>query len=233
MVVGVSRVEILLVEDDITLGMGIEYTLKSEGYNVSLAGSKKQALEKIEVKEFDLYIVDITLPDGNGFDICEKIREQNNSPIIFLTAEDDEVNVVKAFDLGADDYISKPFRVKEFISRIKAIFRRSGKEIRETIKTGNLEIDYLSNRVMKKGELINLTPAEYKLLVLLVENKKQVLTRNVIIEKLWDIEGSFIDDNTLSVYVKRLRHKIEDDPKKSRYIKTVRGVGYIWNEEVL
>lgn len=232
MVIWGDLMKILLVEDDLTLASGIEYTLNMEGYNVSVANNYEKAVILIDEKDFDLYVLDITLPDGNGFDLCKYIRTKNTLPIIFLTAEDDEVNIVRGLDLGGDDYIVKPFKVREFISRIKAVFRRTGKEINPTIRTGKLEIKPLENKVFKGKVQLNLTPSEYRLLILLIENKKQVLSRTTILEKLWDIEGDFIDDNTLSVYIKRLREKIEDDSKKPRYIKTVRGVGYIWNREV-
>src|SRR5690554_3491370 len=228
---------VLLVEDDSTLAMGIEYSLKNEGYNVNLANTVSLAKELIDEKDYDLIILDITLPDGSGYDICKYVRESKETPIIFLTALDEEVNVVMGLDIGADDYITKPFRIRELLSRIRAVLRRysarSGKNSSDGIlKSGDVIVILMENRVYINEDEVFLTPSEYKLLLFLMQNHNKVLSRNAILEKLWDIEGDFIDDNTLSVYIRRLREKIEEDYSNPTYIKTIRGIGYKWDKEV-
>lgn len=225
--------KLLLVEDDTTLAMSIEYSLKKEGYLVDSAHNYSKAMEfidSIDSKEYDLIILDIELPDGNGFELCKHIRKTSNSPVIFLTAKDEEVNVVMGLDIGGDDYITKPFRLKELLSRIKAVIRRTSQRSQENILLSNdIKVNLLESKVYKKDQQIYLTPSEHKLLVFLIQNPKQVLSRARILEKLWDIDSEFVDDNSLSVYIKRLREKIEDDHTKPEYIKTVRGRGYMWN----
>lgn len=225
--------KLLLVEDDTTLAMSIEYSLKKEGYLVDSAHNYSKAMEfidSIDSKEYDLIILDIELPDGNGFELCKHIRKTSNSPVIFLTAKDEEVNVVMGLDIGGDDYITKPFRLKELLSRIKAVIRRTSQRSQENILISNdIKVNLLESKVYKKDQQIYLTPSEHKLLVFLIQNPKQVLSRARILEKLWDIDSEFVDDNSLSVYIKRLREKIEDDHTKPEYIKTVRGRGYMWN----
>ena len=225
--------KLLLVEDDTTLAMSIEYSLKKEGYLVDSAHNYSKAMEfidSIDSKEYDLIILDIELPDGNGFELCKHIRKTRNTPVIFLTAKDEEVNVVMGLDIGGDDYITKPFRLKELLSRIKAVIRRTSQKSQENILISNdIKVNLLESKVYKKDQQIYLTPSEHKLLVFLIQNPKQVLSRARILEKLWDIDSEFVDDNSLSVYIKRLREKIEDDHTKPEYIKTVRGTGYMWN----
>lgn len=228
---------ILLVEDDSTLAMGIEYSLKNEGYNVNLANTVDSGKELIDKQDYDLIILDITLPDGSGYDICKYVRQSNETPIIFLTALDEEVNVVMGLDIGADDYITKPFRIRELLSRIRAVLRRYSsrsdkKSSTGTLKSGDITVILMENKVYIGENEVFLTPSEYKLLLFLMQNHNNVLSRKVILEKLWDIEGDFIDDNTLSVYIKRLREKIEKDSSSPVYIKTVRGVGYKWDKEL-
>jgi len=225
--------KILLLEDDITLSIGLEYTLKKEGFTVKKAKNLKEARANIEEEDFDLLLLDLMLPDGSGYDICKEVREKGNVPVIFMTACDEEANVVLGLDIGGDDYIIKPIRIKELLSRINAVLRRHNKGIMEKVVVcGNIVIEPLKARVTKDSEEITLTPAEYKLLLILVENKGNVLSRNVLLQKLWDIEGDFVDANTLNVYIKRLREKIEDDFKKPKYIETIRGLGYRWSMEV-
>ncbi len=225
--------KILLLEDDITLSIGLEYTLKKEGFTVKKAKNLKEARANIKEEDFDLLLLDLMLPDGSGYDICKEVREKGNVPVIFMTACDEEANVVLGLDLGGDDYIIKPIRIKELLSRIKAVLRRHSKDSMEAIiVSGNIIIEPLKAKVSKNSEEIILTPAEYKLLLILVENKGNVLSRNVLLQKLWDIEGNFVDANTLNVYIKRLREKIEEDFKKPKYIETVRGIGYRWSIEV-
>ena len=224
---------ILLVEDDSTLAMGIEYSLKNEGFEVNLADSVAEGKELIDKYDYDLIILDITLPDGSGYDLCKYIRESKSTPIIFLTALDEEVNVVMGLDIGGDDYITKPFRIRELLSRIKAVLRRYSVKVKVGIlKSGDVSINQMENKVYVNENEVLLTPSEYKLLTFLMVNSNKVLSRSAILEKLWDIEGDFIDDNTLSVYIKRLREKIEKDSSKPTYIKTIRGVGYKWDKEV-
>lgn len=227
-------VKILLVEDDATLAMGMEYTLKNEGFDVTVASTLKEARESIENYNIDLVLLDLMLPDGSGYELCRELRKKSNTPIIFLTASDEEANVVMGLDMGGDDYISKPVRIGELISRIKAVLRRYEKNSsyrNNKLHSGDITIELLSNRVMKNDVEIILTSLEYKLLISLIQNPKVVLSRSQILEKIWDVGGEFVDDNTLSVYVRRLREKIEDDPAKPEYIITMRAVGYKWNKE--
>lgn len=227
---------LLLVEDDRAVAIGIEYSLKKEGFSVTHKNNLESARESLKEEEFDLVLLDITLPDGDGYDFCFEIRENKNDiPIIFITACDEECNVVLGLDLGGDDYVTKPIRVRELVSRINAVLRRRGKVMAKAnniLKSGDIKIDVLAHSVFKDDNEVELTKGEFKLLNMFLENKNQVLERNVILEKLWDIDGEFVDANTLNVYIKRLREKIEDDIKKPEYIKTIRGVGYRWDKEV-
>ncbi|MBU5485567.1 response regulator transcription factor [Clostridium sp. MSJ-11] len=235
---------ILLIEDDESLSRGIQYALEKEGYLVTNANTVKSSYKLMAISNFDLILLDVMLPDGNGFEFCKSIRTKSNIPIIFLTACDEEVNVVLGLDMGGDDYITKPFRVKELISRIKAILRRS--EISTSINEGKINTNIgshirskdiviypLDMKVYKNNLQIGLTPLEFKLIFTLVNHSMQVLTREQILEILWDVDGHFIDDNTLSVYIRRLREKIEDNPNSPKYIITVRGLGYKWNERLI
>ncbi|WP_125153518.1 response regulator transcription factor [Clostridium rectalis] len=226
---------ILLVEDDNILAYSVEYTLKDEGFNVKCANSIKKAKESIEKDSFDLIILDVMLPDGNGYDFCKEIRRNSEVPIIFLTACDEEANVVIGLDIGADDYITKPFRIKELVSRIKAILRRNKKLLKDlsVLSSGSIRVQTLQGKVEKDNKEIILTALEYKLLLILMKSPKQILSRNIILEGLWDTEGEFVDDNTLSVYIRRLREKIEDDKANPKYIITYRGLGYKWNYKVI
>lgn len=219
---------IFLLEDDDAIGMGLTYSLENEGYNVTLSKTVKNAFEIIDKTEFSLYILDLTLPDGSGYDVCKKIKMQGDLPVIFLTAFDDEVNVVMGFDLGADDYISKPFRLKELTARIKSVLRRYNKDSADgIIKIKNLAINTNEAKVYKNNAEIILTAMEYRLLLILLNNRGIVLSRNQLLENIWDIDGAFVEDNTLTVYIKRLRDKIEDCPTNPEFIKTVRGLGYV------
>ncbi|MCC0628020.1 MULTISPECIES: response regulator transcription factor [unclassified Clostridioides] len=221
---------ILLVEDDLSLIYGLEFSIQKSGFNVDIARTVKEAMQMYEEKNYDLLLLDVSLPDGNGFQICEKVREVSNIPIIFLTASDEEVNVVMGLDMGGDDYITKPFKLNELISRIKALLRRYNVANNVTeLSSNNITIKLLENRVFKGEFEVELTTAEYKLLCLFMKNKNIVLTRKNILDKLWDGNGSFIDDNTLSVYVRRLRNKIEDNPENPNFLLTVRRMGYKWN----
>lgn len=218
---------VFLLEDDEAIGIGIKYSLENEGYTVTIATSVKSAFEIINKEKFALYILDLTLPDGSGYDVCKKIKSIGDFPVIFLTAYDDEVNVVMGLELGADDYISKPFRVKELIARIKSVLRRYNRESKGIIKIGNVLINTNKATVFKNGQEVILTAMEYKLFLILLNNRGNILSRNKLLEYIWDVEGDFVNDNTLTVYIKRLRDKIEDDPSAPMIIKTIRGLGYV------
>ena len=218
---------VFLLEDDEAIGIGLKYSLENEGYTVTIATSVKLAFEIINKEKFALYILDLTLPDGSGYDVCKKIKSIGDFPVIFLTAYDDEVNVVMGLELGADDYISKPFRVKELIARIKSVLRRYNRENKGIIKIGNVLINTNKATVFKNGQEVILTAMEYKLFLILLNNRGNILSRNKLLEYIWDVEGDFVNDNTLTVYIKRLRDKIEDDPSAPMIIKTIRGLGYV------
>lgn len=224
---------ILMVEDDSTIAFAVKYAVEQEGFNLDIAENLENARKIVNSKEYDLILLDVMLPDGNGYEFLKQLREHDeDTPVIFLTACDEEVNIVMGLDIGGDDYITKPFRVRELISRINAILRRKGKSQdsnKKILKFKNISIHTLEARVFKNNEEISLTSAEYKLLLILIQNKNMVLSRAQILEKLWDVTYDFINDNTLSVYIKRLREKIEDDSSKPQYILTVRGLGYKWN----
>ena len=224
---------ILMVEDDSTIAFAVKYAVEQESFNLDIAENLENARKIVNSKEYDLILLDVMLPDGNGYEFLKQLREHDeDTPVIFLTACDEEVNIVMGLDIGGADYITKPFRVRELISRINAILRRKGKSQdsnKKILKFKNISIHTLEARVFKNNEEIFLTSAEYKLLLILIQNKNMVLSRAQILEKLWDVTYDFINDNTLSVYIKRLREKIEDDSSKPQYILTVRGLGYKWN----
>ncbi|MGO1819202.1 MAG: response regulator transcription factor [Senegalia sp. (in: firmicutes)] len=225
---------ILLVEDDKALAMGIEFSLKEKGYKVYSSTTISESKEIYEKEKIDLILLDINLPDGSGYDLCKYIRKISDVPIIFLTALDEEVNIVLGLDIGGDDYITKPFRVGELNSRIKAILRRStNNETNDKYRSGDLKID-ISNMIIKKNkEEVNLTALEYKLLLFFIKNPQKLSKRDTILNFLSQDEEAFFDENTLSVYIKRLREKIEDDFKDPKYIITKRGLGYIWEKELI
>ncbi len=225
---------IFLLEDDDAIGMGLKYSLEKVGYEVDHLRSKKDALKFWEKGRYDICILDINLPDGNGYDVCRLIKEQEDIPVIFLTASDAEVNVVMGLEMGADDYICKPFRINELMARIKAVLRRSGHSIDIVVeRIGNICVYTGEAKVTKRDdatggeETIELTALEYRLLLTFLNNRGQVLTRTALLQDMWDVDGDFVNDNTLTVYIKRLRDKIEDDPSDPKIIKTVRGMGYI------
>lgn len=222
---------ILMIEDDSTIAFGVKYALEQEGFNIDICKDLESSRKNIKEKEYSIILLDVMLPDGNGYDFCKEIRENNEIPVIFLTACDEEVNIVMGLDIGGDDYMAKPFRVRELISRIKAVLRRKGiyNESKKVLKFGDLSIHTLEARVLKNGEEVFLTSIEYKLLLILIQNNNTVLSRSKILEKLWDVTYDFVNDNTLTVYIKRLREKIEDNSADPKYILTVRGMGYKWN----
>ena len=224
-------INVLMIEDDSTIAFGVKYALEQEGFNIDICKDLESGRQNINDKEYNIILLDVMLPDGNGYDFCKEIRQTLDTPIIFLTACDEEVNIVTGLDIGGDDYVTKPFRVRELISRMNAVLRRKGNnnENKKVVKFGDLSINTLEARVYKKGEEIFLTSVEYKLLLILIQNKNVVLSRTKILEKLWDVTYDFVNDNTLTVYIKRLREKIEDDSTNPKYILTVRGVGYKWD----
>ncbi|WP_288528760.1 response regulator transcription factor [uncultured Eubacterium sp.] len=224
--------DIFLLEDDDAIAMGLSYSLENEGYTVTVANSVSQALEIINKKNFSMYLLDLTLPDGSGYSVCKRIKEIGDFPVIFLTAYDDEVNVVMGFELGADDYITKPFRLKELLVRIKSVFRRYNNDSGDgKIKVKDLVVNTNEAKVYKNGSEIVLTAMEYRLLLILLNNRGCVLSRTQLLENIWDVAGDFVEDNTLTVYIKRLRDKIEENPTEPEYIKTIRGLGYIIENE--
>ena len=254
---------IFLLEDDDAIGMGLTYSLEKENYVVIHVKTCEEARKEWVHDKFNLAILDINLPDGNGYDICKMIKEDSDVPVIFLTASDAEVNVVMGLELGADDYICKPFRVNELMARIRVVLRRSnaqnGSAQTGSISTGNAQNGAFSsdtsntasssttvklanitiytneakvtklNKNTEKEETIELTALEYRLLLAFCNNRGIVLSRKSLLEDLWDVSGDFVNDNTLTVYIKRLRDKIEEDPADPQIIKTVRGLGYILN----
>lgn len=222
--------KILLVEDDKNIAITISYYLQQEGFTINTAKTVKEGIEKIKNNEYDLMLLDINLPDGTGYALYQEMKNIQEIPTIFLTALDEEKDIVKGFDLGADDYITKPFHAGELLSRIKNVLRHNiktaKKEIEEKIKIKNVEINLSCGKVLKEGKEIELTALEYKILVMLFENRGKMITREQILSYIWDSEENFVNDNTLTVYIKRIREKIEDNPNKPEIIKTVRGLGY-------
>ncbi|BAH43857.1 two-component response regulator [Brevibacillus brevis NBRC 100599] len=227
--------KILLVEDDEALGLAIEFSLRNEGYEVVRASSVKEAKHQFDQQPFDLAILDVGLPDGNGYDLCLHFKKLNDSSvIIFLTALDEEANVVMGLDIGGDDYITKPFRVKEFMSRVKVQLRKRGRVETSsiTLVSENIKMDTNLVKAYKNQESIPLTNLEYKLLLTFMMNAHKALKRDDLLMKVSEGEDAFFDENTLSVYIKRLRAKVEDDPKNPEFIVTQRGLGYRWNKDV-
>lgn len=208
--------KILLLEDDISLIDGLQYSLNKNGFHVDIARTVEEMKKYLrEMDKYDLLILDVTLPDGTGFGVCEKVRKQNMQiPIIFLTASDEEVNVIRGLDCGGDDYVTKPFKLGELCSRIRALLRRAGVSAQDKsnfLECGDISIDLLASRVLLNDKILELTNAEYRLLCLLVRNANRVVSRDIILNDLWDGTGNFVDDNTLSVYIRRLREKVETD----------------------
>lgn len=216
--------KILLVEDNETIILGLKYLLEQEQFNVIVSKTIKEAQKALHDEKFDLILLDITLPDGNGFDICKKVKQQENTAVIFLTARDEETNVVLGLDLGADDYVIKPFRSRELISRINSVLRRyNHKDTNNNFLTyKNIKIDIDKAKVYEDEKEIFFTSLEYKILLMLFSNQNRLITRDELLDKIWDIAGNFVNDNTLTVYIKRIREKFKDKD----IISTVRGLGY-------
>ncbi len=219
--------KILLIEDNETIIIGLKYTLEQENFDVDIAKNIIEAKSKIKKYDYNIYLLDIALPDGEGYEICKYVKEKGNYPVIFLTAKDEEKDVVQGLDMGADDYIIKPFRTRELVSRINSVLRRyENTNIEEhKIQCKNIVIDSNTAKVYKDGKEVVLTSLEYRILLMLFNNKGILIKREQLLEKIWDIAGSFVNDNTLTVYIKRIREKLDD--KNGEIIQTVRGIGYM------
>lgn len=225
---------VLIVEDDRTIAAGLEYSLQQEQYRAVTAYTVEQAeaIIKEQYEQFHIYIFDLNLPDGSGYELCKLVKSLHEAPVIFLSAVDEEVNIVMGLDMGADDYITKPFRVRELLSRMKSVLRRYQLSApnKHIITIGDLHIHTVEAKVYKGNQEIILTALEYRLLLIFANHPGQVLTRNQLLERIWDVAGDFVNDNTLTVYIKRLREKLEDDPTQPKLLVTVRGLGYKMGE---
>ena len=220
-------IKIFLLEDDKIISSSVSYYLQGKGFKVETASNIKEGLDKIRKQEFNLGLLDITLPDGDGYDFYKELKKVQDIPVIFLTALDEEKDIIKGFDIGADDYITKPFHTGELLSRIKNVLRHTKKEEKEMIiRIGDIELNETKGIVKKNKNEIELTALEYKILVMLFENKGRVISREQILANIWDENENFVNDNTLTVYIKRLRAKIENNPDKPEIIKTIRRLGY-------
>ena len=217
--------KILLVEDDKNIVENLSAVLGGEGFQVKTASGQREALEAVEQESFDLLLLDVSLKDGNGFAVCSAVKGSGDLPVIFLTASGDEYSVVTGLELGAEDYISKPFRPRELVSRIRSVLRRCGKT-QAIMEIGDLRVDTVRALVTKGGQECFLSALEYRLLLVFTGSPGSILTRDRLLDELWDAAGEFVNNNTLTVYIKRLREKIEDDPANPRIILTVRGIGY-------
>lgn len=216
---------IFLVEDDKAIAKNLILLLRSEGYSVIHASTRREASAAAAGNKFDLALIDIALPDGNGFTVYTEIKETQDIPVIFLTASGDEASVVTGLNMGADDYITKPFRPRELIARIGTALRKRGRS-GSVFEIGGLHVDTASGIVKKNGREVFLSALEYRLLLVFINNPQSIITRGRLLDELWDAAGEFVNDNTLTVYIKRLREKTEDDPANPRIILTVRGTGY-------
>ena len=222
---------ILLLEDDLSLINGLSFALKKQGFELGVARTRKEADNLWTDGKYDLLILDVSLPDGTGFEFCKKVRQVSKVPIIFLTAADEEVDIIMGLDIGGDDYITKPFKLGVLVSRANALLRRA-KDFSSAdtlLESNEMKVLLLQGQAFKNGELLDLTAAEYKLLCLFMRNPNIVLTKAQILDKLWDCDGNYIDSSTLTVYMRRLRMKIEDNPSEPQMLLTVRGMGYKWN----
>lgn len=218
-------IPILLVEDDKAIATHLSEFLQGEGFALTVVEGQREAIERLANGRFDLALVDISLAEGNGFAVCAAAKAHTDTPVIFLTASGDEYSVVTGLDMGADDYISKPFRPRELVSRIRTVLRRSGRS-QAVFRVSGLMVDTERGQVFKNGEEIFLSALEYRLLLVFCGNPGKVLSRSRLLEEIWDVAGDYVNDNTLTVYIKRLRDKIEDDPQNPQRIRTVRGLGY-------
>ena len=223
--------KILLLEDDLSLINGLSFAFRKQGFELAVVRTLKEANELWGEGKYDLLVLDVSLPDGTGYEFCKKVRQVSKVPIIFLTASDDEMNIIMGLDIGGDDYITKPFKLGVLVSRINALLRRAkGFNSTDTeLQSNGIKVLMLQGQVFKNEKLIDLTAAEYKLLCLFMKNPNVVLTKEQILDKLWDCEGNYIDSSTLTVYMRRLRMKIEDNPSEPQMLLTVRRMGYKWN----
>lgn len=223
--------KILLLEDDLSLINGLSFAFRKQGFELAVVRTLKEANELWGEGKYDLLVLDVSLPDGTGFEFCKKVRQVSKVPIIFLTASDEEMNIIMGLDIGGDDYITKPFKLGVLVSRINALLRRAkGFNSTDTeLQSNGIKVLMLQGQVFKNEKLIDLTAAEYKLLCLFMKNPNVVLTKEQILDKLWDCEGNYIDSSTLTVYMRRLRMKIEDNPSEPQMLLTVRRMGYKWN----
>jgi len=219
-----GKMKILIVEDDSTIRSGLKYCLECEGFETLEAGTAKEAKEQLK-EDISCILMDVNLPDENGFDLFKEIHKENDIPVIFLTANDLETSIVMGLDMGAEDYVTKPFKTRELVSRIKNVLRRQ-KQYVDNIHIGNITIDLKQAKVFKNGVDTQLTALEYKILLVLALNPNQVFSREKILADIWDVNEEYVYDNTLTVYIKRIREKIEDDPSNPTIIETVRGLGY-------
>lgn len=222
---------IFLLEDDLSLINGLSFAFKKQGFESDVARTLREADALWTDGRYDLLVLDVTLPDGSGFDFCRKVRLTSKVPIIFLTASDEEMNIIMGLDIGGDDYITKPFKLGVLVSRINALLRRAEdfSAVDTELRSNGIKVLLLQGQVFKNGTLLDLTAAEYKLLCLFMQNPGVVLTKEQILDKLWDCEGNYIDSGSLSVYMRRLRMKVEDNPSEPQMLLTVRRMGYKWN----
>lgn len=222
---------LFLLEDDLSLINGLSFAIKKQGYEIDVARTMLEADDLWAEGKYDLVILDVSLPDGSGFEFCRKIRRTSKIPIMFLTAADEETDIIMGLDIGGDDYITKPFKLAVFLSRINALLRRSDNfnSVVTELSSGGINIKLLKGEVYKQGNLLDLTVSEYKLLCLFMENPDRILSSDQILGRLWDCSENYIDNNSLTVYIRRLRKKIEDNPGEPKRIITVRGMGYKWN----
>ena len=220
--------KILLLEDDLSLINGLSFAFRKQGFELAVVRTLKEANELWGEGKYDLLVLDVSLPDGTGYEFCKKVRQVSKVPIIFLTASDEEMNIIMGLDIGGDDYITKPFKLGVLVSRINALLRRAkGFNSTDTeLQSNGIKVLMLQGQVFKNEKLIDLTAAEYKLLCLFMKNPNVVLTKEQILDKLWDCEGNYIDSSTLTVYMRRLRMKIEDNPSEPQMLLTVRRMGY-------
>ena len=216
--------KILLLEDDLSLINGLSFAFRKQGFELAVVRTLKEANELWGEGKYDLLVLDVSLPDGTGYEFCKKVRQVSKVPIIFLTASDEEMNIIMGLDIGGDDYITKPFKLGVLVSRINALLRRAkGFNSTDTeLQSNGIKVLMLQGQVFKNEKLIDLTAAEYKLLCLFMKNPNVVLTKEQILDKLWDCEGNYIDSSTLTVYMRRLRMKIEDNPSEPQMLLTVR-----------
>ncbi|MBP3477095.1 MAG: response regulator transcription factor [Lachnospiraceae bacterium] len=223
--------KILLLEDDLSLVNGLSFAFKKQGFEADVARTIKEADALWAEGKYDLLVLDVSLPDGSGFAFCNQVRQVSKVPIIFLTASDEEINIIMGLDIGADDYITKPFKLGVLLSRMNALLRRANdfSSTDTQLFSNGIKVLLVQGQAYKNGELLDLTAGEYKLLCLFMQNPNTVLSKEQILDKLWDCEGNYVDSSTLTVYIRRLRIKVEDNPSEPQMLLTVRRMGYKWN----